>query len=383
MRPLIAILLILASAMGPSKAGTFTISVPVTTGDFDVKSHNEHEFARGFGFSISTNLSVLGDDDLVRHIRSRPFKTRSGFDVTDFMLNKKAGLAIGVARQTGAITINATKQTAEEHIFVVSVRNKTGDFAVLGPEDIGVITLKGRPVPFNVKPFKDSGAVAAYFAVVLDRSGSMSGVIDEVVRSAAGFMKGLPANARCQVWSFNTSLVTHSTGFQSCDPNAHALRDIEAGGGTLIYETLLEAYGALSKFSDGLKAVVLVTDGNGQSELAHRDVLAAKTAPTHVLWLGSYDETRLQRIADTHVYGRRGASALLQRYFDAVKKALRHQYVVVVPKKAPAVMRPAPTTASAKGISAGKSAAKISHVATKKHVPFPRPNPFRKKETTK
>lgn len=301
---------------------------PTTTGAFDVAEHNRKQIAR-LGFEVRQSLSALEGSALEQELKRLQLTTTGGAQLHAFAVDKGRGLVIGTTAQSTTLSINATTATDRGTDLVISARSEDGSFQALGPGQIGVFSFEGSHVGFEMEQFSQAEQRRAYFAILLDRSGSMKSVIKSVQEAATEFMQTLPANARCRVISFNTSLKQHSQDFEQCAPKHHRLTRLTAKGGTNLQRPLLAAYAALNNVPDELKAVLVITDGVG--DLNRRTVQAAKTAPTHVLFMGEHETQHLEGIADTFIYGSQDLQAVMGRYFKALSEAVAHQYVIHLP----------------------------------------------------
>ena len=337
----------LAASVTTAAGAGFEVVVPASTGSFDVAAFNEHQFAQGFGFAVSTNVQHLRTDEVRDYINTLPFVTSGGYEVHSFDFSKGHNLAVGTSIADGEIQIVNARDRADEAQMVVAVRSGDGSFLPLSEPNVGVIDLQGATRPFTLSSFDEAASAQARFDLLLDRSGSMTGSIEKVREAARTFLTELPENARCRLTSFNHTFTRPQSGYRPCGEILSELDRIEADGGTDIYTPLLETYRELDTFEGDLKGVFLITDGHGSSALTKAAVLAAKSAPTHVVWLGSFSERRLRDIADTHIYGDRDLKTLLNRYFASITHALQRHYVVSVPHPAP----PAQGAAAASGVA--------------------------------
>jgi len=303
------------------------IRQPETIGHFDVQKHNEAQFKSGFPFRVKPKVSQLGDVELRRHIDSLNLSTLGGIRIEALDIDKGNNIVVGTTIPNASIAINIVEKSKKGRDIVVSVRNSSGSFSKVEKNQVGVFDLEGKPLNFELLRISES-TIEVYFEVLLDRSGSMSSYIKDVVAAASEFMDLLPKNAKCRVTSFNHNFTSHSKGYAPCKADVHGLKGMEAGGGTLIYEPLLNSYEQLGKAGNKLKAVIVITDGMGQSKITKADVLKKKTAPTYLYWLGSYKEEQLEGIADTYIYGKQDLKKVLSAFFSTIGSAVNSQHVI-------------------------------------------------------
>jgi len=323
---------VLALGMAASSGAWAELEVrlPETTGQFDVQKHNEAALRSGFPFAVKPKVSHLGEIELRKHVESLRLATPLGESIQARDFDKGGNIVIGTTAPQSSVAITLVEKGEKGSNVVVSVRDGTGLPAKVGKGQVGVFDLEGNPLTFDVLSLSESG-IEVLFEILLDRSGSMQPYIKDVAAAASEFMALLPANAKCRVTSFNDRYTAHSKDYQKCAADAHGLKNMKAGGGTLIYEPLLNSYEELAKAGNRLKAVVLITDGMGQSRISKEEVLKKKSAPTYVYWLGDYKEKQLEGIADTYIYGRQDARKVLGAFFSGIGGALTSQYVIRTP----------------------------------------------------
>ena len=315
-----------------SQADALTIEQPSTTGKLSISEHNESQFKNGFSLKMKPVVSGMLDEELRSHIRSLDLQTIGGFEIKAFDLSKANNLVIGTSEDNTSVEISIVNETDGEVLVVF--RDKEGRFKKASINNIGVFSIEGEKIGFIRKPLSKA-STHAYFNILLDRSGSMSSVIGDVGKIASEFMDALPENARCRVTSFNEKAKNHTSNYTACKASLHGLDGMKAGGGTNIFDPMLKAYESLGKKGNHLKAVIVVTDGVGQSNISKHKVLKAKTAPTHVFWLGNHDEQRLTGIADTFIIGKAEKQKLLERYFQQIGNAVQGQHVISLKRNKP------------------------------------------------
>lgn len=159
------------------------------------------------------------------------------------------------------------------------------------------------PVRMDAEKRKDEPEVA--MALVIDRSGSMTGLPLEMAKQAArATAETLASDDLLEVIAFDSqpTRIVHMT------PAGHRARiqsdiaRIQAGGGTEIFPALDAAYQALSTTRAKKKHVILLTDGQAPQQ-GIRDLVQAMAAEnitvTTVGLGGGVDENLLRMISDT------------------------------------------------------------------------------------
>ncbi|HEY8091718.1 MAG TPA: VWA domain-containing protein [Polyangiaceae bacterium] len=159
------------------------------------------------------------------------------------------------------------------------------------------------PVRMDAEKRRDEPEVA--MALVIDRSGSMTGLPLEMAKQAAkATADTLAADDLLEVIVFDSQ----PTRIVRMTPAGHRARiqsdiaRIQAGGGTEIFPALDAAYQALSSTRAKKKHVILLTDGQAPQQ-GIRDLVQAMSAENITVSTvglgGGVDETLLRMISDT------------------------------------------------------------------------------------
>jgi Ca-activated chloride channel family protein len=158
------------------------------------------------------------------------------------------------------------------------------------------------PVRMDAEKRRDEPEVA--MALVIDRSGSMTGLPLEMAKQAAkATADTLAADDLLEVIAFDSqpTRIVRMTAAKHSARIQNDIARIQAGGGTEIFPALDTAYQALSSTRAKRKHVVLLTDGQAPSN-GIRDLVQAMAAEeitvTTVGLGGGADETLLRMIAD-------------------------------------------------------------------------------------
>lgn len=320
-------MLALLGGMAPS-AAELVVRLPATTGSIDLDARNEQQFRTGFRIGLAIDPSSLGQDELQRAIDSLALTAPNGLPLRQRAVSAKDRIVIGVTTPGVAPVITSVTSRDGQTMLMGSFRDQQGRYVLPPDGSVGVFDLRGAALDHQLMPFTQSGE-RAYIDLLLDRSGSMDDVIRDVESAASAFMARLPKQTVCRVTSFNGGHVRHTPDYLACVPGLHGVAGLRAEGGTDIYTPLRLTYVDGPGHGEPLRLVLVVSDGVGRSSTNRQDVLAAKgSSSTHVYWLGDYDESRLDGIADTFIYGQNDMDGLLVRYFGAISDAISNQVII-------------------------------------------------------
>ena len=293
---------LLSTYVYAQSTGNFQIINDPTTGKFDISRHNEYHFKNRFNL-IQKKYNILKESELKKHIEELELRKGNKL-VKKKVYIPEVGVIVGITRGNFSINVNLIKKSKSSNTIFISFRDQNGNFVTLPKEQIGIFTIEGLEVPYSLRNFSQVDT-EVYFAILLDKSGSMADVIDQVRSSAEHFMKTLPASAKCKIISFNEKYNIHNN-YTRCNTSYKLLNTIRAGGKTDIYTPLSMIYKEYGKISVDFKAILIITDGVGTVRyISKKDVLRLKNSPTFVYWLGDYNNQDLENIADTYIYGRK------------------------------------------------------------------------------
>jgi len=181
-------------------------------------------------------------------------------------------------------------------------------------------------------------------AILMDTSGSMSGIkIDAARKAAARFLLTLGDGNQVALISFNSQVKTESDFTDDLDSVKQKveLLDVVRGSGTCFYDALYSSIELSASIPSGRRAIVILTDGVDElpaggkcSKYTDQDVIDLATSsatriPIYTLGLGnSVDANGLERLA-----GRTGgayqfaeSAASLDEVFMKLMDQLRSQY---------------------------------------------------------
>jgi len=291
-----------------------------------------YDFEKELSLKFKTDPRMDASDVLIKMVQkfamtdTKGVQIKSGFDI-----DMKNNLV--VAFSGGTSEIIKTAQTPDGFQIIGSFKDSGGNFISPPPGSLAVYNLRGEKLCFDYhKVSKTEPAMS--FALLLDRSGSMSGHIEDVKKTANEFLNILPASAMCAVASFNGSWEYGHENYQPCSGGGFGFEGIEASGGTDIYAPLKAAYKTLSgpSFNGQQKAVIIISDGytianpQAKSELIglKKDVL------TFVYFIGGNKKDELKGLTDHFIARGDNVRASLSQYFTALGRAYNTQKVLSV-----------------------------------------------------
>jgi hypothetical protein len=174
------------------------------------------------------------------------------------------------------------------------------------------------------------------FAVLMDRSGSMAGHMDEMREAASGFIDALPNRAGCLVGAFSEGTASFDPdegfGYFQCRARHFPMDGLQASGGTDLFGSLGQLYDWMNQdaFKDHQRAVIIITDGHVNRNFEREaEVIAAKgDVVTFVYFLGGNEERFLKSLADSYLGHEGDLRQELPRFFNVVRDAYTSQTVL-------------------------------------------------------
>jgi VWFA-related protein len=176
-------------------------------------------------------------------------------------------------------------------------------------------------------------------AIVIDRSGSMSGQpISDAKTAASSFVDNLKPSDRACVISFNESVSIDQTFTSDKNALKNAINSLSAGGWTAIYDAAYTALSLLSSELNPRKAVILLTDGADNSSSFTPDSVIKYAnflgIPIHTIGLGltpgSNEENALKNlsISTGGRYFYSPTSSQLIDLYNLISQQLQAQYLI-------------------------------------------------------
>ena len=293
-----------------------------------------HEFEEELSLQLRHKPGQIPTDQQRAMAGALDLKDAQGRTIgKDRALAPDHGIVLGYSGGTAEILESA--ETKDGIQIAVSFKDQKGRFVVPDDDHLAISRIDGTRLCRN-KQAEARARPEMHFTLLVDRSGSMRGIIRDVRLVANEFLSILPDHASCTVSSFNESLHTHgpSQG-AACRPENFNLRSIKAEGWTHLSSALKQAYKDMAG-KTGQKAVILITDGHD----ARRDDSAAPDFQTlqplkgdvltFAYWLGDQDGNDLAALADYHTPHQGSIRRNLRGYFDVLAGAYARQQTLIV-----------------------------------------------------
>lgn len=326
---LIPILLALSVALGATDAAGGKIKLipefnPETKLDRSIKSIEEFRSRLTVGVYEDPRLA---DPQRLREIIAElDLHTPLGRKVTDLIIHPGTGDFVGF--DSGSIEFVGTLPDGS---IVISTRDPTGTFTKAKADQLAWVRPNGEPVCFDAVDIGRSEAKMS-FTLLIDRSGSMTNVMGQVLATTQHFLSELPANAECSVASFAGDWKLHTAYSGQMCSAARVRGGIAAKGSTDVFTPLSHFYQryAAPAYDGWQKAVIIITDGAvTQNEDQAPRVKAAKgDVKTFVFWLGNRKEEHLADIADYSLSRQGDVRSFLGNYLGELGDAYGSQQVL-------------------------------------------------------
>ena len=326
---------------GEMPAVTFEIIPQIDPNlEVDLMVERLREFASDVSLRVRRDPARIPSDALVELVRGLSMVDGNGVAVSrGYDIDAQVDLVLGTSAGSTQI-LDAqivTEQTGGASLEVVAVfRDQQGQVMIPPPSSISAYRTDGERLCLaeDAEEFEEVPLPPMSFAILLDVSGSMAGVIDDLRGSAEGFLRDLPNTAHCYVGTFSDDpnfSRRDGLGEASCDPRRFSLGDLEAGGGTNLFDPMREGYAWLNAQPDHhQKAMIIISDGaanRNQHEIASLES-AKGYSVTFVYFLGSREERWLRGIADNYLHHEGGLAPQLSPYFQIVSSAYAQQTVL-------------------------------------------------------
>ncbi|MCB9987720.1 MAG: VWA domain-containing protein [Rhodospirillales bacterium] len=292
----------------------------IVTPDENVRSLGQVHFALDF----AATRDSLYELKIRRHSLTLP----DGRPVTALAYDKDANVLVGGTDPVTHISLAAVNETVGGREAMALFHN--GKSEVIAPEskDIAVFDLSFNPISFDYKPVGQPRDTKIPVSILIDRSGSMSRVMPEVLDATRAFMKTLPEFTRCELLTFakaierlTPSAITHQL---SCPRStAYLPGKLKTGGATALYEALHQSFQAGQNQSTTPKIVVVLTDGVNTATSHHSKASLLKEknhapAKLFVFWAGEDDPKHLDQLSDWEVMAGEDVRTQLDRFFQSI-----------------------------------------------------------------
>lgn len=289
-------------------------------------------FEKSISLKMQTDPTMSASDVLVRTISKIGMTDAKGVKITSgFDINIENNLVVAFSGGTSEIIKTAGDPAALS--VIASFKDQNGNFVSPPVDSIAVYTTNGEKLCFDYKTIQQASSKIG-IAMLLDKSGSMSGDMEAVKSAANNFLGALPQSALCAVGSFNTTLTYGHKNYQACNGGGFGFESIEAEGGTDIFNALNSAYDDLSgSFFNGFqKATIIITDGYTISDENRKTELLAKKKDilTFVYFIGGNKKDDLEQLTDHFIAQGGDVGRSLTDYFGAIEQAYNSQKVLSV-----------------------------------------------------
>jgi tight adherence protein B len=241
---------------------------------------------------------------------------------------------VPVASADEALTVVTTDAGAYPDVrMVIAVPGQVGDPGAFGPTVTVTEAGQSRPVQVSALPAEELDV-----ALVIDTSGSMIGAPLAAAKTAAqAFINQLPAGVPVSVIGFGATPAVVSPRSTNRAAQLAAVRALNAGGQTALYDAIRVALAQLQQPGAGARRMaVLLTDGGDTASTATldatTDALAKAKVPLFAVELRTSESSPAALAKLTSTSGGRvvpaADPAALAGAFDDVAAQLVRQYAV-------------------------------------------------------
>ncbi|WP_172332130.1 VWA domain-containing protein [Mangrovicoccus sp. HB161399] len=316
----------------------------------DVSVQRWQDFKGDVLLSVRTDPKLVPTDRLREIVASINMVDDFGAEIaSDYDINAEHDIVLGISG--GSVEITHIARDDQGLVITALVRDGAGN--VIDPPQgaLALYRTGGEKLCFEeqvvqVRSTKtvplgsSSGATSTdrlpmNFVILLDRSGSMLNVMDDVKAAARSFIDDLPDNATCVVGAFadegGSFEPSEGLGLGYCRAANFSMSGVKAGGGTDLFQPLKNTYEWLAREKPGEQsAVIIITDGvvNRKTELSSvvRDLKG--DALTFVYFLGGREERYLRSIADSYLTHEGDLADQLPKYFKVLSETYSSQTVL-------------------------------------------------------
>lgn len=288
------------------------------------------DFRAKLSIGIHEDPRLASPARLKEIIEALDLRTPLGRKVTGLIVDPASGNFVGIDR--GSMTFVGNLPDGS---IIVSVRDASGAFSKAAKDSLAMASPDGKRVCFDLVDIDRSNA-KMIFTLLLDRSGSMAGAMDEVLATTWQFLSALPGKAQCTVASFAEDWNNLTPGGRQACGAVRLPRSIAAGGSTDIYGPLSAFYRQYGRpgFETWQKAVIVITDGvvtknAGEADRIKAGLLKEKGAvKTFVFFLGRHSEEFLAGLADHFIVRNGDIGTYLKQVYGVIGEAYGKQQVL-------------------------------------------------------
>jgi Ca-activated chloride channel homolog len=244
------------------------------------------------------------------------------------------GRRLVATRRTAALDV--AERTAVRVVQVPAVvTDRSGTFVRGLQRDAFALTEDG--VPQAIEHFSSEEAPLELL-LALDVSASMAEALPALKRAVGEFVRRLPPSATVSLVAFNDDVFPIGQPADAVERRLAILGNLQAFGGTALFDVMLRGFDELSRGS-GRRALVVFTDGDDSSSRAtrHQVRLAAEASDVALYFvaLGRGQEVdrllegmdALATLSGGRVVRARDTAQLGERFGDVLAE-LAHQYLI-------------------------------------------------------
>lgn len=328
----LSLALMIASSSALSDTPAITLHSTAQQQPPKIILHSAYDFKREISLKVNPDPVFMPADVLLKTLSrfelfdSNGVRITSGFDV-----DPASKVVIGFSG--GSAEIIKTSSNVGSVSLLASFKDTSGNFISPPQDQVAVYNSQRQKLCFDYKDVRQTQQKMR-FILLLDRSASMGGVMDDVKRSANLFLKSLPPSAQCAVASFNHGFTYHNEYFQSCNLGDFKLDGMVAEGGTDLLVPLLRAHESLGRaeFADFQKAVIIITDGQiKQNTVMQQAVLAAKKDTLSFMYFrGKASSEHIKALTDGYIHDPANFKESVGEYFETLSDGYNTQKLIQV-----------------------------------------------------
>jgi uncharacterized protein YegL len=305
-------------------------------------------FEAGVSLRVRIDPALIPSERLIEMVNSIGMVDGAGLSIlSGYDIDVASDIVLGFSGGTAEIT--NIQKTPQGFVITALMKDASGNIVQPPADELGLYTTGGDRLCFTEETIQalrtnalplSSGITTPNlpmtFAVLIDRSGSMSGVMEDVKRAAHGFIDSLPVGAHCTVGAFADEGGTYDPalglGSGTCRSSNFPLAGLQAGGGTDLFRPLQDLYTFMQEpvRAGHQKAVIIITDGEVNASLDLQAAVEAlkQDTVTFVYFLGGHEERFLKNLADNYLTHEGAVADALPHYFDIVSEAYTAQTVL-------------------------------------------------------
>lgn len=328
--------IILMAAMSPAHAAegnpVITVMEQAPSTPIVILVTSIYDFEKEISVRVRKDPRFIPTDVLIETVSEYVMTDAKGIIISSgYEIDVEHDLVIGFSG--GSSEIINTAITPQGLQVISNFRDANGHFVTPPQSNIAMYNTSGDRLCFD---YENATAASPDISItlLLDRSGSMLHVIDDVKNSANGFLDLLPPSANCAVASFNDTWRYGHSNFLSCNDGGFGFENITASGGTDIYAPLKDAYQKFSQpeFASHQKAAIIITDGYTLKDSVRKaELLNLKNdVVTLVYLIGGNQRNELEGLTDHFIAHSANTSQSISAYLQTISQIYNSQKVLTV-----------------------------------------------------